>query len=154
MRKNVDKRTERTRRHLQSTLHALLENRDYADITVEAICHHGKVGRSTFYTHFRGKDDLKRSALEHLRQELIAAQLSARAHVPTLPFAFSRALFEHAKAHLRDYRSLVHGPGGRIVLSKIKDIVSELVRTELLLRDSEESKDALDLKVAYIAGAL
>jgi AcrR family transcriptional regulator len=154
--KNTDKRTERTRQRLQSTLHSLLQRRDYAAITVDAICRHGKVGRSTFYTHFRSKDDLKRSALDHLRHELAAAQFAARNGTDDRPFAFSSALFEHARAHLRDYRSLVHGPGGRVVLAKIKDIVAELVRSELLLRHERrtQSRECMDLQVSYITGAL
>jgi len=156
MSKTIDKRTLRTRHHLQSTLHDLLKKVDYEAITVEAICRHGKVSRSTFYTHFKSKDDLKRSALDRLHVELSAAQVKTNSKSPQ--FAFSRALFEHARSHIGDYQALGRGRGGRVALSRITQIVTRLVRKELsMARGRAAHRDetaSVELEAAYIVGAL
>lgn len=124
-------------------------------ITVEAICEHGAIGRSTFYTHFKGKDDLKRSAIDHLHAELLGSQTQTGR---SPDFAFSRTLFEHAKRHARDYQTLSRGRGARVVLSRIKQIVTPLVRKELLrqcaLTSNVRDDRIVELQVIYIVGAL
>lgn len=156
-RTRADKRTQRTRLKLQKSLHELLKTEDYEVITVEAICEHGAIGRSTFYTHFRGKDDLKRSAIDHLHAELLSAQRRT-ASGPPFAFAFARALFDHAKQHLRDYQALSRGRGARIVLSRIKQILTQLVREDLLRHRASQftirDDRLIDMEVVYIVGAL
>jgi len=57
----------RTRRTLQHALLSLMLKNGYDAVTVEDICAEADIGRSTFYAHFTGKDDLKRSALDEHR---------------------------------------------------------------------------------------
>ena len=52
-------------------------------ITIKDICDVADVGRSTFYAHYTGKDDLKRSGLEQLRRQLMERQKQALA-APTV----------------------------------------------------------------------
>lgn len=59
----MDRRVIRTREALQRALMALIAQRTYDDISVGDICRVAKVARSTFYTHYTGKDDLKRAGL-------------------------------------------------------------------------------------------
>jgi AcrR family transcriptional regulator len=153
--KKLDKRARRTRERLQTTLHELLQKQDYDSITVDEICVHGAVGRSTFYTHFKSKDDLKRSTLEHLHAELLSAQsCTIRGDQP---FAFSRALFEHARKHVGDYQSLSRGRGVQVALKRIKQIVTHLVRGELSRVDRTRNAHpdvTIDLETTYVVGAL
>ncbi len=60
----IDRRAVRTRARLEQALLGLMRRSAYEDITVEAICADARVGRSTFYIHYAGKDDLKRRAFE------------------------------------------------------------------------------------------
>src|SRR5882762_8220495 len=74
-----DRRVARTRKALQHALLALMLKKGYDAITVEEICAEADVGRSTFYAHFTGKDDLKRCGLEdHLRKMLLERQHQAK----------------------------------------------------------------------------
>ena len=53
-----DRRVTRTKRLLRQALMQLVREKDYARITVQDILDRADVGRSTFYTHYRDKDDL------------------------------------------------------------------------------------------------
>jgi AcrR family transcriptional regulator len=58
-----DRRIERTRQALRSAFVNLTLTRGYTEVTVEDIAAQANVGRSTFYMHYRGKDDLLRQSL-------------------------------------------------------------------------------------------
>ncbi|MBN9138523.1 MAG: TetR family transcriptional regulator, partial [Phyllobacterium sp.] len=78
--RTIDRRIARTRATLQHALISLIPKKGYEAITVEDICDVANVGRSTFYAHCTGKDDLKRRGLdEHLRALLSARQKEALA---------------------------------------------------------------------------
>ncbi len=54
----TDRRAQRTQARLQRALIELLRERGYDAITVQDIVDRADVGRTTFYQHYRGKDDL------------------------------------------------------------------------------------------------
>jgi len=60
----TDRRILRTRNLLGDALVALLQERNFEDITVQDVLDRAGVGRSTFYVHFRDKDDLFLSDVE------------------------------------------------------------------------------------------
>jgi AcrR family transcriptional regulator len=53
-----DKRVERTRRALFDAFFDIVLSRPYDEITVDEVIARAGVGRSTFYEHFKGKDDI------------------------------------------------------------------------------------------------
>lgn len=110
---------------LHQALLSLIERKSYETITVEEICETANVGRSAFYTHYAGKDDLKRSGLEHLRKLLIEHQKAANTDLREIGngFAFSLPMFEHARDHLHHYRALIGTRGGAIALGTIREIL-------------------------------
>lgn len=55
---STDRRVRRTRRLLHRSLIELMVERGYARITVQDVLDRADVGRSTFYSHYRDKDDL------------------------------------------------------------------------------------------------
>lgn len=62
--KKEDRRVRRTRNALGDALLALIQEKKFADITVQQVLDRAGVGRSTFYKHFQDKDDLFLSDLE------------------------------------------------------------------------------------------
>lgn len=122
--RGVDRRVARTRALLQDALLALVERKDYEAITVADVCAAANVGRSTFYAHFAGKDDLKRSGIDaHLRARLAAP--------PGQRFGFSLPMFEHAAAYRETYRALARGRGAAVALAAIRALLAELIRRDL-----------------------
>ncbi len=146
------------RQLLQRALDTLTLRKGYEAITIKDICDEADVGRSTFYSHYTSKDDLKRSGLEHLRRQLVhqrSAAQEASGAGSGRRLAFSLTMFEHARDHLTLYRTLVGGRGGRVALDAIRGILSDLVRDELTPQDCGHSvaKIPRELVVQYIVGA-
>jgi AcrR family transcriptional regulator len=143
---------------LHAALKSLILQRSYEAITVKDICDAANVGRSTFYAHYTGKDDLKRRGFEALRRQLADRQKAALAMsgaVGDRGLAFSLAMFEHARDHRDQYRALVGGRGGAISLGAIRKILSDLVRDELAPTLDTKPSDAIprELVVQYVVGA-
>jgi AcrR family transcriptional regulator len=59
-----DQRIERTRERLGNAFVALIHEKPIEDVTVQDVLDRAAVGRSTFYLHFRDKNDLLLSQLE------------------------------------------------------------------------------------------
>jgi AcrR family transcriptional regulator len=58
-----DRRTARTRTALMSAFVELMLTRGFPEVSVEGIVALANVGRSTFYLHFRSKEDILRQSL-------------------------------------------------------------------------------------------
>lgn len=156
--KSIDRRVARTRATLQHALNSLILKKRYEAITIKDICEAANVGRSTFYAHYTGKDDLKRKGFEPLRRLLFDRQTAARAtqgDTGERSFAFSLAMFEHARDHRNHYRALVGGRGGTVSLGTVRQILSDLVRDELAATAAKKSADAIprEFAVQYVVGA-
>jgi AcrR family transcriptional regulator len=153
----MDRRVARTRRTLQRALVDLMLKKGYDAITVEDICMEADVGRSTFYAHFTGKEDLKRSGLEdNLRAMLIERQREAKARSGAAKresFGFALALFEHAGEHLDLYRALVSKGGVATTLKMIRQILTDMVRRELADASKANAPDApREAVVQFVVG--
>ncbi|KQY80878.1 TetR/AcrR family transcriptional regulator [Pelomonas sp. Root1444] len=142
-----DRRISRTQCALQQALLTLTERKDYEAITVEELCESANVGRSTFYEHFRGKDDLKRSGVRVLAARLKDMPLSYE-----LAFSFSLPLLGHAKAHLRHIRALGRGRGREVSLQALTGVVHDQVERELLATRALPAAE-LELATRFFAGA-
>jgi AcrR family transcriptional regulator len=156
--KPIDRRVARTRAALQHAHISLILKKGYDAITVDDICNAANVGRSTFYAHYTSKDDLRRSGLEHLRKELVDRQKDALAksgNIRDRSLGFSLAMFEHARDHIDLYKALVGGRGGAIALGTIRQILSDLIRNELVATADKKSADVIprELAVQYVVGS-
>ena len=64
----VDRRVDRTVTALRKALIDLILEKHYDSITVQDIIDRANIGRSTFYTHFVGKEDLQQHMSTSLGQ--------------------------------------------------------------------------------------
>jgi AcrR family transcriptional regulator len=67
---SIDRRIARTQAAMRGALMRLLRRRPYVEITVQEILHEANIGRSTFYAHCSGKDQLLRLSFKLLGSEL------------------------------------------------------------------------------------
>jgi AcrR family transcriptional regulator len=148
VRRSLDRRVARTKSALHGALKSLILRRRYDEITIKEICATADVGRATFYAHYSGKDDLKRDGLERLRTRLLEEVNRNGAR----RFAFSLALFEHAREHRHLYHASRTTRGGTIALGMIRKIVSELVRKEFATGGAPPGIPR-ELVVEYVVGA-
>lgn len=99
---SVDRRTQRTRRDLMAAFIELVLTRGYAAVTTAEISRRANVGRSTFYLHYSGKEQLLRESLKRPSAGLAACvggEVTARQLTPLLEHfhsqrAVNRAFFE------------------------------------------------------------
>lgn len=146
----IDRRVARTRTRLERAFFHLMQEKGYDAVTIQDICERASVGRSTFYTHFTGKDDLKRRSLDHLRTELVESQARLAGADDPRPFGFTLAMFEHAQRHLSAYRALIGSDGLTVSLGSIREILADMVRAELRGRVKPDDRE---VTVAFVVGA-
>jgi len=91
--KNVDPRVRRTRDRLGDALVALMEEKPFDEITVQDVLDRARVGRSTFYEHYKDKDDLFLSDADEFF-EMMATLLERRGDT-SKRVAPVRELFAH-----------------------------------------------------------
>jgi AcrR family transcriptional regulator len=133
MPKVIDRRAARTRRALHEALISLILRKGYEATTIQNIIDEADVGRSTFYAHYKGKEDLLRGGFERLRADLTQARggVSDGRGARRSPLIFSLALFQHADGYKDVYRALVSGRGGAVAVSEIRRVLSDFVKEEL-----------------------
>lgn len=98
----MDRRTQRTRDALRSAFVKLVLSRGYEAVSVGEICDTAKVGRSTFYSHYKSKTHMLQESLQRPSSGLAAcvatdaepqALLSLLAHFREQT-RFNRVFFE------------------------------------------------------------
>jgi AcrR family transcriptional regulator len=144
-------RTHRTGQALRDALAALLRRKNYDDITVQDIVEAAKVGRSTFYLHCTGKEDLLRRGLQALRSELVDGQDRVRSGTEGRR-PFSLKLLEHVEAHRDLYPALGRGRGRDVLMREIGQVALALSRDDLNALDYDESLPR-ELTEQFIVGA-
>jgi AcrR family transcriptional regulator len=99
-----DERARRTRDRLGGAFVALIHEKAIEDVTVQDVLDRASVGRSTFYLHFRDKNDLLLSQLE-IFLETMSTALSVRKEASdrVVPVA---EMFAHIENQRELYRIL------------------------------------------------
>lgn len=151
-----DRRIQRTEASLRGALAALIREKPYEDIVVKEILHRANVGRSTFYTHFCGKDEL---LLSCIHDTLRSAQPAAAGRAPTKPHEsivwFSRPVFDHIERHRRGGQAAAEPRGQRAMHEHLQQAITELIEDEIrtaLGRGSRTGRHASpELLVRWIA---
>jgi AcrR family transcriptional regulator len=150
-----DRRIQKTRMVLREALFSLIREKDYDSIVVKEILDRANVGRSTFYAHFRDKDELLVSGMHDMLR-------SAQATVPPSSgkdrqnvIWFSLPIFEHISQHRLAGRVKIGVRGRTVIHEHLKKVLAALI-----VRDVKESFKArrnttasipLDLFVQYVA---
>jgi AcrR family transcriptional regulator len=153
----ADRRVRRTRELLQTALIELIGQRGYSAITIQDVVDRANLGRTTFYLHYRSKDDLFLSCHEAivstfhfgLLHPLSRAELLSSEAPPGLISAFR---------HLDEARALLNpifqGEDGLLLLRRMRDRSAQAIETSLRAAFAEaDSAAPLDILANYLAGA-
>lgn len=151
----MDPRKERTRQSLFRALVELIVDQGYDSVSIEAICLRAGVGRSTFYTHFRSKDDLASLGIEASIRSIFSA-----VKLPTAGargFSFCLPLFRQALAHPVESRVLFDSAEQGAIRQGVRRVVEARLREELaaILTGCREARVVvnLDFTVQFLVGA-
>lgn len=124
-----DRRARRTRRSLREALFALILENGYDAVTIEDITERADLGRTTFYLHYKDKEDLLLQCIQETADEL-AEQVGKM--MPSVgkpgeiveqnPILF---VFEHAAQNAALYRIILRGEGSSYkTSSRLRSIIS------------------------------
>ena len=155
----IDRRIRRTHRSLHSALMSLILEKSYDSITVQEVLDRADIGRSTFYAHFAGKDELFLSGTNGLRETLEAALQNTRFNKSghKVVIGFSRAMFEHAHEYRSMYHALLSTQAWPLFRERLQEILQELIgrecKAEIQKIKKANSEVPVDLVVHYLSSA-
>ena len=150
MKGKQDRRSLRTRQQLSEALIELILEKGYSAITVNDIIEHANVGRSTFYAHYRDKDDLLVGELDRV-VDVLSQHISHEAHTKELLFP-SLGLFRHVGEQHELYKALIWGPGADLLFKHEQKSLSEKIQ-QSLEENSKEFNIPLPILANFIAGS-
>ena len=138
--KPLDRRARRTRRMLKDALLALVLEKGYDAVTVEDITQRADLGRTTFYLHYRDKEELLLEAIGSIANDLIARLPPAAWHVSDAGAAVAATAggpanervkdailitFLHAAENAQLYRIILRGEGASKARQRLQTIISQ-----------------------------
>ena len=155
----LDPRVIRTRRLLRDALMALITEKGYNAITVQDITERATLNRTTFYLHYRDKDDLLFQGMAEVLDELTNRH--------PLPVTENKRLsveetwesilsdFEHIEQHAAFYRVMLGKQGVPEFNQRLREYVFAVTsrRLEHALGELPAGPVPTNLVLGYIASA-
>ena len=153
--KITDRRVQRTRQLLRDALVSLILEKGYQKITIQDIIDHANVGRSTFYSHYRDKDDLLLSGFDELAHDLHRHMRSPDTtgdddgHL-----LHSLEFFIHACNNRELYIAMSESGGGDLILDIARQHMQNHIEVHLNQFPSIGDEIPLPVITNFLAGSL
>ncbi len=127
----MDKRQVKTLEAIYRAFTNLINNKDYDDITIQDILDESNIGRSTFYCHFKTKNELLLKISKDIFDHVFSHSLQEeKTHDFSKDAVFNyKHLITHIFYHIRDEKELITG----IMSSKGNDIFLDEFRSHLIV---------------------
>jgi len=122
-----DRRIQKTQKLLHEALGSLIREKPYEEIVVKEILDRANVGRSTFYMHFRDKDELLTSVLHEMLRTAQTAQILTSSKKPEGIMHFSLPLFEHIHRQRHMGHAQMGVKGWTVVHQHLRNVLALLV---------------------------
>jgi AcrR family transcriptional regulator len=152
--KKIDRRSKRTRHALSSALVELVKEKRFDKITIQNVIDRADVGRSTFYTHFRDKDDLFQKDWERFL-DLLADNIDwpKAGAAQFVPVTF---LFRHLEEFQTFYQSLVRSGMADSIFKSGVEYLANRITMGLNARIKHKSNATIPVPVLsnYLASEL
>jgi len=153
----TDRRVRRTQDLLRRALLSLIQEKGYARITVQDILDRADIGRSTFYAHYRDKDDLLRAGFHDIRAALAGERDAAEKGTGSKAELLEpmHAVFDHVGQHRQFWGPLSRKGGADLVTRILHQSVSDLAREHLQSRfpDTQADPTRLEATIQFVTGA-
>jgi AcrR family transcriptional regulator len=151
----TDRRIQKTRTLLRDALVSLIREKNYDSIAVKEILDRANVGRSTFYMHFRDKDELLVSGIHDMLGAVHSTGLPSSATRHERLTSFSLPIFEYHDQHRHAGENRMGTRGRAIVHEHLRKVLAELIADEVRSdrRGRRKASDRIpsDLLVQYVA---
>jgi hypothetical protein len=122
-----DRRIQKTQRLLHEALFSLIHEKNYDAIVVKEILDRANVGRSTFYTHFRDKDELLVCGMHDMLSSVQSAGRPSSATRYEEIIWFSLLIFEHISHHRLAGEARIGTRGRAIIHEHLQKVLTELI---------------------------
>lgn len=165
--RKTDRRVNRTCRLLRESLMDLIVEKGYDAVTIEDITERAELGRTTFYLHYRDKEELLLESID-----AIADELTEKIYVEILsdnenqidldhPKRFRPVIFvfRHANENRRLYQIIFRGEGTTAAATRIRKIIFDAAKTFFNLQVDRSIRNKLseaqvEIIAAYFSSAL
>lgn len=151
-----DPRTQRTRQSLQEALFQLIIEQGYESITIADITERARLGRTTFYLHYRDKDELLRESTKELMRQM-ALDVEPDVEGTVSCAEHSVYIFQHVARNQSVYQALLREQGPANISDLMKsyfiDLCQRVILQDMLSRRILSPLSG-ELISAYSAGAL
>lgn len=165
--KPFDRRVRRTRHALENALISLILEKGYEAVTIEEITDRADLGRTTFYLHFRDKEELLMNAIDTMIEDFLAqdfiqptpkdkliqndqsdpAQLNLHGNL-------LKQIFLHAHKNADLYKIILRGEGGSKAMQRLMDISKQEFIRRMQNFTQLQSKVPLDVFAMYFTGSI
>ena len=149
-----DRRIQKTLKLLREALVSLIAEKPYDSIVVKEILDRANVGRSTFYTHFRDKDELLISGIHDMLGP-VPSVTPFPGKGPDRILWFSLPVFEHHYRHAHAWGERIGARGRAILHEHLRRVLTEIIAEVMDTRSRSGRKSVgqipPDLIAAYVA---
>jgi len=167
--KRLDRRVHRTKNALRNAFQELINEKDYDQVTVEEITDRANLGRTTFYLHYKDKEDLLLENFIGLFDDMVhqvsqtpvsAWQLDVWLRDTEIaPVKPNLLVFQHVAENAEFYRIVLHGEGALKVIERLRSIITGAVNAMARSKIEQEGvrvdlKIPLEVLANYYAGSL
>lgn len=129
----MDKREEKSLEAIHNAMNKLMSEKSYEEILISDILNESGVSRSTFYKHFKCKNDVLRNICHHIFHHVFSPNLKKETgHDFSDASVFDyKHLITHIFYHIQEERELISGilksDAAYVFINEFKDGSSELI---------------------------
>lgn len=151
----MDKRVKRTQELLQAALLELIDEKGYDAVTIQDIVERAEVGRTTFYLHYRSKDDLFFSSHQKEIQHFGLGRFSKAELLADEPSPGLVVMFQYAQTNRRMRALITLSKDGALIMRSARDFLAQHLEDNFReVFDEADSSVPFHLLANYLAGSM
>lgn len=149
-----DRRIQKTLSSLREALVSLIAEKPYDSIVVKEILDRANVGRSTFYTHYRDKDDLLVTGIYDMLGPIPSPTRTGGRGLDQILW-FSLPVFEHHYRHAHAWGDRIGTKGRTILHEHLRRVLTGIV-AQVMKKNCRPGRQSLrqmppEIVSAYVA---
>ena len=156
----TDRRIQRTRQLIQDALVSLITEKGYEKVTIQDIIDRANVGRSTFYAHYRDKEDLLLRGVAEIAYgdelvERVAEEIKTLKHAGVSDTLSTLSMFQHVIVNRDLHKAMFRQSNENAILEKGTEYLYANIHAQLTqLAGEQQSAIPLAFLARYLTGGL
>lgn len=157
----IDRRIERTRQLIRDALVGLILEKGYEKVTIQDIIDRANVGRSTFYAHYRDKEDLLLRGVAQIAygdemDQRVFADLERLEHAGLAGTLSTIPMFAHVKDNQTLHKAMFEQNRENAILEKGTDYLYANLQAQLsrLVEPGREPGVPIPVLALFLTGGL